>query len=60
MELPEIAVIRPVTTIMVFVAAIALLGCISFFKLNLGCMDSMSKDSYTTSQRLAYAENHNE
>ena len=34
MKLPEIAVRRPVTTIMVF-AAIALLGCVSFFKLNL-------------------------
>ncbi len=34
MKLPEIAVRRPVTTIMVF-AAIALLGSVAFFKLNL-------------------------
>ncbi len=34
MKLPEIAVRRPVATIMVF-AAIALLGCVAFFKLNL-------------------------
>jgi HAE1 family hydrophobic/amphiphilic exporter-1 len=34
MKLPEIAVRRPVTTIMMF-AAIALLGCVSFLKLNL-------------------------
>lgn len=34
MKLPEIAVRRPVTTIMVF-AAITLLGCVAFFKLNL-------------------------
>jgi len=33
MKLPEVAVRRPVTTIMVF-AAIALLGCVSFLKLN--------------------------
>jgi HAE1 family hydrophobic/amphiphilic exporter-1 len=34
MKLPEIAVRRPVATIMVF-AAITLLGCVAFFKLNL-------------------------
>jgi len=34
MKLPEIAVRRPVTTVMVF-AAITLLGCVAFFKLNL-------------------------
>ena len=34
MKLPEIAVRRPVTTVMVF-AAIALLGSVAFFKLNL-------------------------
>ena len=34
MKLPEIAVRRPVTTIMIF-AAIALVGAVSFFKLNL-------------------------
>lgn len=34
MKLPETAVRRPITTIMVF-AAIVLLGCVSFFKLNL-------------------------
>lgn len=34
MKLPEIAVRRPVTTVMFF-AAITLLGCVAFFKLNL-------------------------
>ncbi len=34
MKLPEISVRRPVTTVMVF-AAITLLGCVAFFKLNL-------------------------
>ncbi|MBW1773589.1 MAG: efflux RND transporter permease subunit [Deltaproteobacteria bacterium] len=34
MKLPEIAVRRPITTIMIF-AAIALLGSVAFFKLNL-------------------------
>jgi len=34
MKLPEIAVRRPVTTVMIF-AAIALVGCVAFFKLNL-------------------------
>ena len=34
MKLPEIAVRRPVTTVMVF-AAITLLGCVAFFDLNL-------------------------
>jgi HAE1 family hydrophobic/amphiphilic exporter-1 len=34
MKLPEIAVRRPVTTVMVF-AAVTLLGCVAFFKLNL-------------------------
>ena len=34
MKLPEIAVRRPVATIMVF-AAIVLLGCLAFFKLKL-------------------------
>lgn len=34
MKLPEISVRRPVTTIMVF-AAITLLGCVAFFRLNL-------------------------
>jgi len=34
MRLPEIAVRRPVTTVMVF-CAIALLGSVAFFKLNL-------------------------
>ncbi|MCK4565256.1 MAG: efflux RND transporter permease subunit, partial [Verrucomicrobia bacterium] len=34
MKLPEIAVSRPVTTVMVF-AVIALLGAVSFSKLNL-------------------------
>jgi len=34
MKLPEISVRRPVTTVMVF-AAITLLGCVAFFRLNL-------------------------
>jgi len=34
MKLPEIAVRRPVTTVMFF-AAVTLLGCVAFFKLNL-------------------------
>jgi HAE1 family hydrophobic/amphiphilic exporter-1 len=34
MKLPEIAVRRPVTTVMLF-AAVTLLGCVAFFKLNL-------------------------
>ena len=34
MKLPEIAVRRPITTIMIF-AGIALLGSVAFFKLNL-------------------------
>ncbi|MCD4653714.1 efflux RND transporter permease subunit, partial [bacterium] len=40
MRLPEIAVRRPVTTIMVF-SAIALLGCVAFFKLNLDMLPAI-------------------
>jgi len=44
MKLPEISVRRPVTTVMVF-AAITLLGCVAFFKLNLDLLPDIEPPS---------------
>jgi len=44
MKLPEISVRRPVTTVMVF-AAITLLGCVAFFKLNLDMLPDIEPPS---------------
>jgi HAE1 family hydrophobic/amphiphilic exporter-1 len=44
MKLPEISVRRPVTTVMVF-AAVTLLGCVAFFKLNLDLLPDIEPPS---------------